>query len=275
MHKSIIQLLQLACQTALHAGKEIMEVYKTDFTVELKDDQSPVTLADKRASACIEAGLAHTNIQVVCEEGNGHTYEKREHHQRIWLVDPVDGTKEFVKRNGEFTVNIALIENNKAIIGVIYAPVMQLLYFAASDFGAWKMEVGTETVLPNFATNDFKTMAQKLPFQALPKVFTIVGSRSHFSNALNEHIAKKEREGQKVNIIKTGSSLKFCLLAEGKAHEYARFGNTMEWDTAAGSCIIGESGGHVYILGSTNELEYNKPNLLNPEFVAIMTEENV
>lgn len=270
MHKSITQLLQLACQAALQAGKEIMEVYETDFTVELKDDQSPVTLADKRASACIEASLAETNIHVVCEEGNGHTFETREHLDYIWLVDPVDGTKEFVKRNGEFTVNIALIENNKAIIGVIYAPVLKILYFAANGFGAWKMEVTTETVLPNFTSIDLNTMAQKLPFQDLPRIFTIVGSRSHFSNALNEHIAKKEQEGQEVAIIKTGSSLKFCLLAEGKAHEYARFGNTMEWDTAAGSCIINESGGYVYILGSTNELEYNKPNLLNPEFVAVM-----
>jgi 3'(2'), 5'-bisphosphate nucleotidase len=273
MHKSITQLLQLACQTALRAGKEIMEVYETDFAVELKDDQSPVTLADKRASACIEAALAKTNIRVVCEEGSGHTFENREHLDSIWLVDPVDGTKEFVKRNGEFTVNIALIENSKAVIGVIYAPVLQLLYFAASNFGAWKMKVTTETSLPNFTGIDLNTIAQKLPFQALPKVFTLVGSRSHFSNALNEHIAKKEKEGQEVNIIKTGSSLKFCILAEGKAHEYARFGNTMEWDTAAGSCIINESGGYVYMLDSTNELEYNKPNLLNPEFVAIMTEE--
>ncbi len=271
MNKSIIQLLQLACQTALRAGKEIMEVYESDFEVELKDDRSPVTMADKRASACIEACLEESNICVVCEEGNGHTFELRKHHKRIWLVDPVDGTKEFVKRNGEFTVNIALIENNKPVIGVIYVPVLKLLYFAASDVGAWKMEIETKTSLPDFNTLDLRSIAQKMPLQPLPEIFTLVGSRSHFSNALNEHIAEIEAQSRKVNIIKSGSSLKFCILAEGKAHEYARFGNTMEWDTAAGTCILNESGGKVYIFGTNNELEYNKPNLLNPEFVAVMT----
>ncbi len=275
MDKSIIQLLQLACQTALRAGKEIMEVYESDFEVELKVDRSPVTMADKRASACIEACLEESNIRVVCEEGNGHTFEMREHHNRIWLVDPVDGTKEFVKRNGEFTVNIALIEDNKPVIGVIYAPVLKLLYFAASNFGAWKMKVETKTSLPNFNTIDIRNIAQKLPFQALPKIFTLVGSRSHFSNALNEYISKIEAQSRQVNIIKTGSSLKFCILAEGKAHEYARFGNTMEWDTAAGTCILNESGGKVYILDTKEELSYNKTNLLNPEFLAIMTEERM
>ncbi len=269
MKDRYLDYLQMAIVAVLEAAKEVMAIYETNFEVELKADQSPVTLADKRASACIERLLQPSAIKVVCEEGEGHDFSKRELHDTIWLVDPVDGTKEFIKRNGEFSINIALIEAGVPVIGVIYAPATNDLYFAINQLGAWKMK--PEVLAKQFiiSENTFDNVAYPLPLQSLPTTYTIVASRSYFSRQLSVRLQQLEAEYKTVNTIQKGSSLKFCLLAEGKAHEYARYGQTMEWDTAAGHCILKESGGEVYHLQTKGTLNYNKLHLLNPEFIAL------
>lgn len=262
-------LLQMAVHAAMHAAVDVMAVYDTDFSVELKADFSPVTLADQKASQCIEACLAASGIKVVSEEGDAHDFASRSGSHRIWLVDPVDGTKEFVKRNGEFTINIALIENGSPVLGVIYAPVSDDLYFALKGYGSWKLKGREASLIPDWQPDMWSSFAIRLPLQELPSVYTVVASRSHPGLALKTYIGQLETKNEKVNTIHKGSSLKLCLLAEGCAHEYPRFGKTMEWDTAAGHCILKESGGNIYRLDTKEMLIYNKTDLLNPEFIAV------
>jgi 3'(2'), 5'-bisphosphate nucleotidase len=261
-------LLQIACDAALAAGLAILEIYDSGFEVSFKVDESPVTSADKRASEVIKNFLNKTSIKVICEEGDGHKFEEREEHQRIWLVDPIDGTKEFIKRNGEFTVNIALIENGKPVLGVVYAPVLEILYLAAESIGAVKLETCPPTKKIDLLESLFFDSTLKLPLQHLPEVYTVAVSRSYFSNRLNTYIETLEAKHKTVTTLKSGSSLKFCYLAEGKAHEYPRFGSIMEWDTAAGQCVLYFSGGQVLDMTASQTLQYNKTNLKNPEFIA-------
>ncbi len=265
-------LLKLAITAALKAGQEILKIYETDFFVQTKSDNTPVTLADKGASDAIIKMLEPANIPVISEEEDIPGYGIRKKWERVWLVDPLDGTKEFVKRNGEFTVNIALIQNEQPVVGVIYSPVFKEIYLAASDYGSFKIKQHdvieelnkAETGIAERLLN--KTV--KLPLQALPKKYTIVASRSHLSKELNKHIDQLKNMYGDVDTINVGSSIKQCWVAEGKAHEYLRLGTTMEWDTAAGQCILEQAGAHLIDLETNKPMCYNKENMQNNFFIA-------
>jgi len=263
------ELILTAINASIQAGEEILKVYNTsDFNIELKSDNSPLTRADKNANKIITEYLKKTNIPILSEEDTLLPYEKRKHWKRFWLVDPLDGTKEFIKRNGEFTVNIALIENNKPIMGVIFVPVTGELYFGNIDFGAYKINLGRYTFnninhsdLEIFITDEFK-----LPIKAKNNNFTVVGSRSHLSKETKQYFENLEKQHGKIDIIIKGSSLKMCMVAEGKADIYPRFGPTMEWDTGAGHAIVISAGG-TFTKSDGSEFIYNKENLLNPNFI--------
>lgn len=264
------ELLECAIKASIDAGKEILRIYNTAFFVETKSDNTPVTAADKTSAKIIAASLAHFNIPIISEEDDVIEYSVRKKWDKVWIVDPLDGTKEFVKRNGEFAVNIALIEKKAPCIGVIYAPALDTLYFAWKSFGSYKIE----NVSINFANNtDLKLTALmnhalKLPLQNLPINYTMVVSRSHLSREVNDYIKKRERVYGKIKTICVGSSIKQCWVAEGLAHEYPRLGRTMEWDTAAGQCILEESEANLLDLETNKPMIYNKLSVENNFFVA-------
>ena len=243
--------------TARLAGQAILEVYETDFEVQRKDDASPLTEADLAAHRVITARLRerYPDMPILSEESTEQTpYELRRAWTRFWLVDPLDGTKEFVKRNGQFTVNIALIENSQPTLGVIYAPVLDRLYHGVVGQGAWKTEGGKQEVLP-------------LPGGKERNGIVIAGSLSHPSPEMDAFIEEQRRTHGNVEFMAMGSSLKICLVAEGTADIYPRFGPTMEWDTAAGHAIANAAGRRVVRHDSDEELRYNKPDLHNDWFI--------
>jgi 3'(2'), 5'-bisphosphate nucleotidase len=239
---------------AKEAGNAIMQVYKQDFEVEYKQDNSPLTLADKTANNIIENGLNQLSINfpVLSEEGKEIPYKNRKHWEYFWLVDPLDGTKEFVKKNDEFTVNIALIHKDTPVLGVVYAPALDICYWAKQGEGAFK---------------DGKKLPLKVKKQR--ETYKIVASRSHMSDETQTFIDAIDTSKEK-KLISIGSSLKICLVAEGEADIYPRLGPTMEWDTGAAHAIIQESGGSIKSYTNSQYLEflYNKKNLLNCCFIA-------
>ncbi|MBL4669435.1 MAG: 3'(2'),5'-bisphosphate nucleotidase CysQ [Flavobacteriales bacterium] len=247
---------------ALKGGKEILEVYNSDFSVETKDDNSPLTEADKRAHIAIMEALKATGIPVLSEEGKQMNYTERKSWKQFWMVDPLDGTKEFVKRNGEFTVNIALIEDGKATMGVIYVPVTKDLYFA--DKLAYKIEGFTE---PTISIHKLLGRANQLPLTQTRNNYIVVGSRSHMSKETEAFIREQKKNHSEVDVLSKGSSLKLCMVAEGAADAYPRFAPTMEWDTAAGQAIAIASGAKVINWDTKQAMKYNKENLLNPWFL--------
>ncbi|WP_431803287.1 3'(2'),5'-bisphosphate nucleotidase CysQ [Halobacillus andaensis] len=253
-------------QAAIEAGKEIMKIYETDFEVEYKEDESPLTIADQRSHEVIKSALEknYPGVPILSEEGKHLSYEERKQWKEFWLVDPIDGTKEFIKKNGEFTVNVALIKNGKPVIGVVYAPALDYLYIAEEGKGAYKLS----SVLTN-STNDYSTNAESLPIeQSNSEVAKVVASRSHMSKDTKAFIEDLESKYERVETISAGSSLKLCLVAEGKADFYPRYAPTMEWDTGAGQAIVELSGGKVDIANEDSPLTYNKENLRNPWFLA-------
>ncbi|KGP74569.1 3'(2'),5'-bisphosphate nucleotidase CysQ [Pontibacillus yanchengensis] len=251
-------------KAAIEAGQEIMSIYEKDFNVEYKEDESPLTEADQKAHAVIEKNLKQhfPNIPILSEEGNQLTYEERKEWKEFWLVDPLDGTKEFIKKNGEFTVNIAFIRDGKPVSGVVYAPALGELYVADEEKGAYKVA----SVLNKEAS---QAEAMKLPI-ALPDghVAKVVASRSHMSEETAAFIKDLEKVYEKVETVSAGSSLKLCLVAEGKADFYPRYAPTMEWDTAAGQSIVELAGGKVEVANEETPLKYNKEVLKNPWFLA-------
>ncbi|UCB53995.1 MAG: 3'(2'),5'-bisphosphate nucleotidase CysQ [Thiotrichales bacterium] len=240
---------------AREAGRKILEVYETEFDIEHKDDKSPLTKADIASHHTIIDGLSALtpDIPILSEESAKQPFEERSQWQLYWLVDPLDGTREFIKRNGEFTVNIALIDNHKSVIGVIHVPVLNVDYFAYEQGGAFKVEQGGA--------------AQPITVKQ-PEADRIVvaGSRSHGSEAMQQYMKNIAGRYTEVEMLSMGSSLKFCLVAEGRADLYPRLGLTSEWDTAAAQCIVEQAGGHV-TRTDMSILEYNtKDSLLNPFF---------
>jgi 3'(2'), 5'-bisphosphate nucleotidase len=261
---------------AAEAGAAISEVYHTKFEVSYKEDCSPLTLADQRSHAIILDRLQGLSprFPVLSEEGRDIPYAERREWEYFWLVDPLDGTKEFVKRNGEFTVNIALIHGNRPVVGMIYVPEKRTFYFAAEGLGAYKL--AGDTIPPNErSSEDLLRNARRLPLGAGTgkdsRSLTIIGSRSHASKEFEKFITTLKEKHPDVTILSAGSSLKFCLVAEGTADVYPRFGPTMEWDTAAGQCIVEESGG-VVVDRSGKRFSYNKESLLNTDFVVCSSE---
>lgn len=254
--------LEIAIKAALDGGKEILKVYETDFSVEVKDDNSPLTIADQNANAVINTYLLQTEIPIISEENKQIAYEERKNWSRCWIVDPLDGTKEFVKRNGEFTVNIALIEDGNPVMGVIFTPVTRELYFTEGNkSGAYKC-----VVEKGWTIEEVKSNARILVPAEYKEPIKIVGSRSHMNDETKNYVAQIDHEFT-TEIVSKGSSLKFCLVAEGKAHVYPRFAPTMEWDTAAGHAICEAVGLKVIDQNTQKPLRYNKENLLNPFFL--------
>lgn len=258
-------LLVDAIEASIVAGKEILDIYESTFEVEYKDDRSPLTIADKKSHNVIVKALHETGIPVLSEEGNDITFTERSSWSTLWIVDPLDGTKEFIKQNGEFTVNIALVNNGSPVLGVIYVPVDETLYFAAEGFGAYRLDKAAHF---KDADNieDYINKSVKLP-EKLERPFTMVGSRSHMSSETVDYFEGIREEYPEAEVISRGSSLKICMVAEGSADVYPRFAPTMEWDTCAGHAIAAEAGFVVVRPDTESPLMYNKEDLLNPWFI--------
>ena len=266
-------MLNTAVDAALEAGREIMRIYldpSQDFGIEKKLDNSPVTLADKAAHNCIVRHLAQTGIPILSEEGAHLPYEKRKTWHKVWVVDPLDGTKEFIKKNGEFTVNIALVEDGSPVLGVIYLPATEMLYTGIVGEGAWK-QILSDSPERNQVRKSLPVEREVLPYgqaQAEGKgTFVIVASRSHMSPETEDYINQMRRKYGDIRLVSGGSSLKLCLVAEGTADVYPRLAPTMEWDTAAGDAIARAAGKRVVDARTGQPLTYNKPDLHNPWFI--------
>ena len=258
------QFLNTAITAALQAGKAILEIYHSgDFDVELKGDNSPLTKADTASHNVIMSYLEATDIPVLSEEGRDIPYKERKAWKHLWIVDPIDGTKEFIKRNGEFTVNIALIENNRPLMGVIFVPVTGDLYFSSKELGAFKVVVDIE----DYDVDGLLAKADSLPLQREDNTFTIVASRSHMSADTESYVQQMRELHGEVKLISKGSSLKLCMVAQGAANCYPRFAPTMEWDTAAGQAICEHAGFEVIDWGTKENMLYNREELLNNWFL--------
>ncbi|ARS35487.1 3'(2'),5'-bisphosphate nucleotidase CysQ [Pontibacter actiniarum] len=252
-------LLEQAKRAACEAGQAILDIYNAPgLDVTLKADASPLTKADLAAHTVITRYLSATGLPILSEEGAQTRYEERRQWPWFWLVDPLDGTKEFIKRNGEFTVNIALMQQGKPVAGVIYVPCTDTLYYGSRETGAGKVTAGQQEQLP--------PLPQKTTFAAVSQQqgLSIVASRTHLSPETETFIG----QFQAPSIVSMGSSLKFMLLAEGKANLYPRFAPTMEWDTAAAHAILNTVERGIYQTDLTTDLVYNKPDLHNPSFVS-------
>ena len=243
--------LNIAKEAAKKAGDKILQIYGNEFSVSYKEDKSPLTIADQKANDIIESYLLKTNIPILSEEGKLTEYKDRKNWKLLWIVDPLDGTKEFVKRNGEFTVNIALVKNGKPILGVIFVPVKGWLYYGSSN-GSFR-EINKKKV--------------KLPLDKKSTNFKVVGSRSHQSPETKEYFEDIKKRKKNVEIVSMGSSLKICLVAEGSADVYPRFAPTMEWDTAAGHAIAKYAGKKLIDLQTKQEMMYNRLRLTNNWFI--------
>jgi len=259
-------LIDTAINAALLAGEKIMEVYASDdFGIAQKDDFSPLTLADRQAHLLISQILEPTQIPLLSEEGIHLSFAERVHWKSFWLVDPLDGTKEFISRNDEFTVNIALIHENQSIAGVVYSPVSKELYVGLVGLGAWK----TGNPEADCTLDWISTHGNQLPLDKTEHEYTVAASRNHLDDQTVAFVKELRKLHPELKIIRKGSSLKFCLLAEGTAAIYPRYGPTMEWDTAAGHAIVKAAGKNIFYTDQQTELHYNKENLMNPYFIAL------
>lgn len=250
MEVNLNGLVELAKDAAKAAGEEIIKIYESgDFSVESKSDNSPLTLADKASHLKIVSFLEKTGIPILSEEGRDIEYEERSKWDYFWMIDPLDGTKEFIKKNGEFTVNIALIQGNLPVLGVVYPPILKDMYAAVHGQGAKLNGVKISTSKASLDQPGLK----------------VVASRSHMSSETQDFVDKLNDP----EIVSKGSSLKLLMVACGEADVYPRFGPTMEWDTAAAHVIVTEAGGRVVHTDLKTPVKYNKENLLNPFFVVL------
>ncbi len=254
--KEISTIIKQLSQISIEAGQKIMEIYNAseDIVYEKKDDDSPLTAADKASNDIICQGLENLDFKfpIISEENKQIDYSQRKSFDYAWMVDPLDGTKEFIKRNGEFTVNIALIKSNQTILGIVYVPASKELFYAIKGFGAFQVIDG----------EDIPLKASQFTMQ--DEGLRVVCSRSHLSPETKEFMDKLNNP----ETVSKGSSLKFLVLAQGNAELYPRLAPTMEWDTAAAQIILEEAGGQVLNAESMKALQYNKENLLNPYFIA-------
>ncbi len=263
-------LLTSVFQAAVRAGAAIMSIYEGhgDYSVELKRDHTPITEADRAAHKAIRDALGQTRIPILSEEGREMGYPERRNWELFWLVDPLDGTLEFLKGNNEFTVNIALMENNRAIAAVVYVPYLCRMYMAVEGEGAWLRR----EVVPDAAALGPRVELQqgweRLPLKRPARRGVRVAlSRSHQNDETALHVARLRERYPDLEVVEQGSSYKFCLLAEGSIDYYPRTTHTYEWDTAAGELILREAGGSTRTLPEGGELRYNKEDLHNPRFV--------
>lgn len=257
-----------AIDAALKAGEQILSIYEdpaSDFQIERKADNSPLTIADRKAHQVISKMLSDTPYPILSEEGRSIPYKERSRWESLWIVDPLDGTKEFIKRNGEFTVNIAWVSGSLPRMGVIYVPVKRILYFADERLGAYKLEGITSR--EDATLGELMARAVKLPSDKGHEGYVVVASRSHLTPETEQFVKEARTNHNKVEMVSKGSSIKMCLVAEGLADVYPRFAPTMEWDTAAGHAIVRAAGGEIYRTDVYEPLHYNKENLLNPWFI--------
>tara|TARA_B110000263_G_scaffold119247_1_gene103851 strand:+ start:2801 stop:3571 length:771 start_codon:yes stop_codon:yes gene_type:complete len=250
------ELLKSILEISYLAGDKILEIYNDNnykSSIEIKKDASPLTIADKASNNIIVNSLTKINntIPILSEEEKEIDFSTRKNWNQFWLVDPLDGTKEFINRNGEFTVNIALIENNTPVMGVVYAPVKNKLWYGLKNHGSYIINKNKEPI----------KISKEEPSGGIIK---IVSSRSHANNEKLKNYLKKFK---KFEIVSMGSSIKMCLVADGSAHYYPRFGPTMEWDTGAAHAVVKYANGNIYNIDTNKELTYNKENLLNPGFI--------
>jgi 3'(2'), 5'-bisphosphate nucleotidase len=249
----LASLVEHVADLAAKAGAAVLEVYAQEFEVQTKADRSPLTEADLASERVILAGLRELtpDLPVLAEESGDVPFEERRRWSRAWLVDPLDGTKEFVKRNGEFTINIAMIEDGRPVMGVVYAPVLGVTYLASCGNGARRRDHAGEAAI-----------AVEEPGDEL----RVVMSRSHANEATSRFLERAERR-YRVSAVSKGSALKMCLVADGSAHVYPRLGPTMEWDVAAAQCVVEEAGGQLVTLGGP-AMRFNRPDLVNEPFLA-------
>ena len=264
-------LLPPLFNAAVRAGAAIMQVYKNrdDYDISLKSDRTPITVADRLAHKTIREYLGPTRIPVLSEEGREMLYDERRNWELYWLVDPLDGTVEFIKGNNEFTVNIALMENNVCMAAVIYVPYYEKVYFAERNAGTFLKEHIAPDAAADYSYERIVGGTRRLPLEAEPSHdrLRVALSRSHQTAETHEHVARLRERFPDLEIVEQGSSYKFCMLAEGRADYYVRTTHTYEWDTAAGELILAEAGGSTRALPDGRTLCYNEEDLRNPWFV--------
>ncbi len=255
------ELTILALEASFIAGKKILEVYEKTISVDYKTDGSPLTEADRVSHKVITDCLQITGLPVLSEEGKEILYEERKKWEYYWCVDPLDGTKEFIKRNGEFTVNIALMKNNQPITGVVFQPVKGVAYAGIEGEGLYKVSAAGRHELN-------ENTRVKINSNSEERILRVIASRSHKSSETESFIRNLDSSEKSIELLNAGSSLKFCLLAEGAADIYPRFAPTMEWDTAAGHALLKSVGKNIFLHPAGNEMVYNKPQLINDWFIA-------
>lgn len=262
-------LLCTAYNAAIKAGDEIMRIYDSpnDMSVSLKADSTPITLADRNAHRIIVDNLSVTRIPVLSEEGREMLYDERRNWDLFWMIDPLDGTEEFIKRNGEFTVNIALMSDNKPLFGVIYVPVRSQIYFSDPDRGAFYTPCIDQVKEPYSISSIFMNSKQLPLTKGVNNPVRVAVSRSHETAYLQEIMEGLRSKYGELDILKCGSSLKLCLLASGEVDIYIRTTNTMEWDIAAGDAIVSAAGGKL-IMADDGTMEYNREDMVNPAIKA-------
>jgi 3'(2'), 5'-bisphosphate nucleotidase len=261
-----VELIDVAIKASLLAGEKIMEIYVSgDFEMVKKGDSSPLTKADREAHLQILNILETTQIPILSEEGIHLHFDERKRWKTFWLVDPLDGTKEFISRNDEFTVNIALINENQPIAGVIYIPVSKELYVGIIDLGAYKIQNPELDATFEWISKH----GEKLPLYQTTDEFTVAASRTHPDDQTVAFIEALKKLHPDLKVLKKGSSLKLCMIAEGTVDIYPRFGSTMEWDIAAGHAIVKAVGKNIFHTDQQTEIHYNKENLKNPHFIVL------
>ncbi|MCU0821068.1 MAG: 3'(2'),5'-bisphosphate nucleotidase CysQ [Spirochaetes bacterium] len=272
------KLLLSALLASVKAGDAILDVYNSDFTVQEKEDNSPLTLADKKSNDVIISLLKNTagipSFPFLSEEGRTIPYDERKYWEYFWLIDPLDGTREFIKRNGEFTVNIALINKGIPVMGVVYVPVKKIFYLSSVATGAYRLIINdgdsgnTAGIISSGNIDDILGRGEKLPLKKNSgSGYTIVASRSHMNRETENFINNIKSNRENATLISAGSSIKLCLVADGSADVYPRLGPTMEWDTAAAHAVVNGAGKKVFEYDKNAELTYNKADLKNPWFV--------
>lgn len=259
---NFFQWLDIALEAALVAGKKTLQYYGDDFDVIVKNDNSPLTLADLESNRVINEYLNKTKIPILSEENKMISYEVRKNWSRYWLIDPLDGTKEFINKRTDYTINIALIEEGIPVLGVVYAPILELVYYGMQNQGSYKA-----TVSANVLPDPIKEKAYQLKLTKPADKLRVVASRSHLSAETNQFIEKLKKYKSVGDMKSMGSSLKLCMIAEGSADIYPRLGPTMEWDTAASHAVVIYAGGSVVEMDNFQPLTYNKVDLHNPYFI--------
>ncbi len=255
-------LLHVAVEAALKAGLKTLKYYKNDLDVLLKDDHSPLTLADLESNEVINKYLNQTDLPVLSEENKVMPFVTRSKWKMLWLVDPLDGTKEFINKRSDYTINIALIKNNQPVLGVVFVPAKSVLYYGIKDSGSYRVKVSKDAIAESLLK-----ASKKIHAGSIHKKLVVVASKSHLSEDTRQFIRKLEKNAGQCDIRSYGSSLKLCMIAEGSADIYPRLGPTMEWDTAASHAIAEFAGCRIVSLPTRKPVEYNKRNLLNPWFI--------